>query len=144
MYGIVQHQLQVYFSLGTSWVGSYTAVVYCFAPIAGYSAFGSYTGNGSADGPFVFTGMRPAFVMLKNTTTAGNSWHMIDTARGTYNVYGPSLDANASSAEITYTICDLLSNGFKLRDTNQAWNKSSDLYIYMAFASNPFKTSLAR
>ena len=135
------------FTLGNSTetnASSGTFVAYCFTPIAGYSAFGSYTGNGSADGPFVFTGMRPAFVMLKNTTTAGNSWHMIDTARGTYNVYGPSLDANASSAEITYTICDLLSNGFKLRDTNQAWNKSGDLYIYMAFASNPFKTSLAR
>jgi hypothetical protein len=132
------------FTLGTDLNQSYDFVAYCFAPVAGYSAFGSYTGNGSSDGPFVFTGMRPAFVMLKNTTTAGNAWHMIDTARGTYNVYGPSLDANASSAEITYTICDLLSNGFKLRDTNQAWNKSGDVYIFMAFASNPFKFALAR
>jgi hypothetical protein len=131
------------FSIGSGNNNS-TIVAYCFAPVAGYSAFGSYTGNGSADGPFVFTGMRPAFVMLKNTTTAGNAWHMIDTARGTYNVYGPSLDANASSAEITYTICDLLSNGFKLRDTNQAWNKSGDVYIFMAFASNPFKFANAR
>jgi len=131
------------FSVGTN-VGNDNQVAYCFAEVPGYSRFGSYTGNGSADGPFVFTGMRPAFVMLKNTTTAGNAWHMIDTARGTYNVYGPSLDANFSGAEITYTICDLLSNGLKLRDTNQAWNKSGDVYIFMAFASNPFKFALAR
>lgn len=119
-------------------------VAYCFAPVAGYSAFGSYTGNGSSDGPMVYFGFRPAFVMLKNTTTAGNDWQMIDVVRGTYNVEGPTLVANYSGAENTYTICDFLSNGVKFRDTNQAWNKSGDLYIYMAFASNPFKTSLAR
>ena len=69
---------------------------------------------------------------------------MIDTVRGTYNVYGPSLDANAITAEITYTICDVLSNGFKLRDTNQAWNQSNDVYVYMAFAESPFQFANAR
>ena len=81
---------------------------------------------------------------MKNTTTAGNSWHISDTSRGTYNVYGPSLQAENSVNEITYTTFDILSNGFKLRDTNQAWNQSGDTYIYAAFAENPFKTARAR
>jgi hypothetical protein len=130
---------------GTNTNGNTNSMVaYCWSEIDGFSKFGSYTGNGSADGPFVYTGFRPRFIMLKNTTTGNNAWHMIDTVRGTSNVYGPSLDANDAGAEITYTICDVLSNGFKLRDTNQAWNKASDTYIYAAFAENPFRNSLAR
>jgi hypothetical protein len=136
------------FSIGTAFAGvnasGSTHVAYCFAEVAGYSKFASYTGNGSTDGPFVFTGMRPSFFMLKNTTTAGDDWQMIDVARGTYNLLGPTLVANGAGAENTYTICDFLSNGVKFRDSGRAWNKSGDLYIYMAFASNPFKTSLAR
>ena len=118
-------------------------VAYCFAPIAGYSAFGSYTGNGSTDGPFVFTGMRPAYLMIKRSSAAEN-WYVYDVARGTYNVIGPYLQANLTSAEITGTIVDFLSNGFKIRESGAGTNTSSSTYIYMAFASNPFKYSLAR
>jgi hypothetical protein len=121
-----------------------TYVAYCFAEVEGFSKFGSYTGNGSADGTFVYTGFKPEFFLLKNSTSAGNSWHILDTVRGTFNVYGPSLANHTNAAEVTYTIGDVLSNGFKLRDTNQAWNGSGDVYIYMAFAENPFKYSLAR
>jgi len=118
-----------------------TYVAYCFAPVAGYSAFGSYTGNGSADGPFVYLGFRPRFVMIKWTNV--ESWYIFDTSRGTYNVIGPYMVPNTSAAEATYTAVDILSNGFKLRDTNNFVN-SSGTYIYAAFAENPFKYANAR
>ena len=122
-----------------------TYVAYCFAPIAGFSAFGSYTGNGSTDGPFVFTGMRPAFLMTKRTDSAtSGDWNMVDTTRGTYNVVGPYLYANQSAAEGNAAIYDILSNGFKIRESGAGTNASGSTYIYMAFASNPFKYSLAR
>jgi hypothetical protein len=92
----------------------------------------------------VFFGFRPAYLLLKNTTTAGNSWHILDVARGTYNVQGPELRANESVAESIFTVGDFVSNGFKLRDTNQAWNKSGDVYIFAAFAEAPQKFALAR
>jgi hypothetical protein len=120
-----------------------TYVAYCFAPVAGFSAFGSYTGNGSADGPFVYTGFRPAFVMIKRTD-AVSSWEMHDTTRATYNVDDKNLYANLSDAEATYTVLDELSNGFKLRTTLNGTNASGGTYIYMAFASAPLKFSLAR
>ena len=118
-------------------------VAYCFAPIVGYSAFGSYTGNGSTDGPFVFTGMRPAYLMIKRSSASEN-WYIFDVARGTYNVIGPYLQANLASAESTGTIVDFLSNGFKIRESGAGTNTSASTYIYMAFAENPFKYSLAR
>jgi hypothetical protein len=130
------------FSIGNN-TGSATQVAYCFAPIAGYSAFGSYTGNGSADGPFVFTGFRPAFVMIK-CTSAVSSWEMHDTQRAPYNVDDKNLYANLSDAEATYTVLDELSNGFKLRTTLNGTNASAATYIFMAFASAPQKFSLAR
>jgi hypothetical protein len=116
-------------------------VAYCFAQIAGYSAFGSYTANGSTDGPFVFTGFRPRFVLIKWTNT--ESWYIFDTARGTSNVIGPYLVPNTSAAEATFTAIDILSNGFKLRDANNFVN-SSGTYIYAAFAESPFKYANAR
>ena len=119
-------------------------VAYVFAPVAGYSAFGSYTGNGSTDGPFVYLGFRPEFVMIKNATTAGTSWEMFDNARETSNLMDLELLANSSAAEGTYTYGDFVSNGFKLRSTNNGVNQSSATLIYMAFAENPFKYSLAR
>jgi hypothetical protein len=119
-------------------------VAYCFAPVAGYSAFGSYTGNGSTDGPFVYLGFRPEFVMIKNATTAGTSWEMFDNARETSNLMDLELLANSSNAEGTYTYGDFVSNGFKLRSTNNGVNQSTATLIYMAFAENPFKYSLAR
>jgi hypothetical protein len=133
------------FSLGSIWPNNATYVAYCFAPVAGYSAFGSYTGNGSSDGPMVYTGFRPAFVIVKCTNAAGNSWVIEDDQRPAYNP-ADYLLANSSGAEgsgATYPF-DILSNGFKLRNTVQAWNGSGDSYIYMAFADSPFKYSLAR
>jgi hypothetical protein len=118
-------------------------LAYCFAPIAGYSAFGSYTGNGSTDGPFVFTGMRPAYLMIKRSS-AIEGWYIYDVARGTYNVIGPYLLTESSAAEASGTIVDFLSNGFKIRESGNGNNASGSTYIYMAFASNPFKYSLAR
>jgi hypothetical protein len=122
-----------------------TFVAYCFAPVAGYSAFGSYTGNGSTDGPFVFTNFRPRFVMFKNTTTGSTNWQINDSSRDTFNVMNKRLAPSNSDAEATdYNFGDFLSNGFKIRQTDQTWNKSGDTYIYMAFAEAPFKFSTAR
>ena len=120
-------------------------VAYCFAPIAGYSAFGSYTGNGSADGPFVFTGFRPALVIIKRSDGGYNDWYMLDTKRNTYNVMSLVLRPSASTAEQEYNpLLDTLSNGFKIRDSSGSWNTSTGTHVYAAFAESPFKYSLAR
>jgi hypothetical protein len=145
------------FSLGTDGALNQSGapyVAYCFAPIAGYSAFGSYRGNGSSDGTFVFTGMRPAFILVKassNGSAGSANWLILDSTRDPYNVAYNKLAANAATAENTGTIgnstennYDLLSNGFKARTTNGSSNENGTIYIYMAFASNPFKYSLAR
>jgi hypothetical protein len=118
-------------------------VAYCFAAISGFSAFGSYTGNSSADGPFVYTGFRPAFVMFRNSQ-AVSDWWIYDTKRNTFNVMNSGLRANLSDAELTYAFIDTLSNGFKLRNTGGDGNRSGESIIYMAFAENPFKNALAR
>jgi hypothetical protein len=118
-----------------------TIISYCWAEIAGFSKFTSYTGNGSADGPMIFTGFRPKFIMLKRTDTTGN-WSMYDSTRNTYNAGSFPLFPNLSDAEAASTdILDWLSNGFKLRSTNL--NNSGGTFIVMAFASNPFKNSNA-
>jgi hypothetical protein len=122
---------------------TWTYVAYCWAPIAGFSAFGSYTGNGSADGPFVYLGFRPAFVMFRNSQAASD-WWIYDTKRNTFNVMNSGLRANLSDAEFTYAFIDTLSNGFKLRNTGGDGNRSGESIIYMAFAENPFKNALAR
>ena len=126
-------------------VNTATYVNYCWAAVAGYSAFGSYTGNGSADGPFVFTNFRPRWVMIKRTDSA-NDWFIIDTSRNTYNVAGTALYPNSSSSETSNGFYDLdvVSNGFKVKATNAVTNASGGTYIYAAFAESPFKTSLAR
>ena len=119
-------------------------LAYCFAEVSGFSKFGSYTGNGSADGPFVFTGFRPRFVMIKRTDSTG-SWRMLDTSRSSYNVSINEVLADSSAAEITNGISiDILSGGFKSRDASLQANASGGTYIYAAFAENPFKYSLAR
>jgi hypothetical protein len=121
-------------------------VAYCFAPVDGYSAFGSYTGNGSADGPFVFTGFRPRYFLVKETSGTGN-WLLFDTARSPFNVTNDWLAANLSNAEGTDETSlnqDLLSNGVKIRGTSDDINGSGSTYIYAAFAENPFKYSNAR
>jgi hypothetical protein len=123
-----------------------TYVAYCFAQIAGYSAFGSYTGNGSSDGPFVFTGFRPRFVLVKESSASGNNWVIYDTARDTYNECSKILYPNASNAEFDGSTVnlDILSNGFKPRDNWGGNNNSGNTYIYMAFAESPFKYANAR
>mgnify|MGYP003624960154 FL=1 len=128
------------FSIGTTdGVNKASAVhvAYCFAEVEGYSSFGGYTGNGSTDGAFVYTGFSPAFIMYKVTSTT-DSWEMYDTQRRTINPYGTQLKANLSNAETDDTRIDILSNGFKARSTNTAVNASGATYIYMAFAENPF------
>jgi hypothetical protein len=121
-----------------------TMVAYCFAEVAGYSKFGSYTGNGSSDGVFVYTGFRPAYVLIKRTTSAYD-WWILDAARATYNAVKGRLYANSSDAEsTTYPYMDFLSNGFKLRDADGGNNANGEPYIYACFAQNPFKYSLAR
>jgi hypothetical protein len=134
------------FSVGGNFSNGYTYVNYLFAPIAGFSAFGSYTGNGSSDGTFVYLGFRPKFVMMKRTTGVGN-WFMYDTARSTFNLASVFLYANLSDAEVSDTAngIDMLSNGFKLRVVgNFQPNTSGETFIYAAFAENPFKNALAR
>ena len=120
-------------------------IAYCFAPVIGFSSFGLYTGNGSTDGPFVSTGFRPAFVMVKRTNTT-EQWAISDTARDTYNPVDDFVWANASSAEDSNSVHDFdyLSNGFKLRYNHVMSNGSGDTYLYMAFAEHPFKTARAR
>jgi hypothetical protein len=131
------------FSLGTN-VG-YNAntdsyIAYCFAEIKGYSKFGSYRGNGSANGTFVYTGFKPAFVMVKSTG-AGANWLMQNNKTLGYNASNSELYANLTNAEITADRADLLSNGFKARINSGENNSSGVTYIYMAFAENPFVTS---
>jgi hypothetical protein len=120
-------------------------VAYCFAPVAGYSSFGSYTGNGSADGPFVYTGFRPRWVMWK-CTTAAYDWDIYDTVRDPYNGAAARLKPNSSDAEATLSppAFDILSNGFKLRQGYNSNNETSQTYIYAAFAEHPFSISRAR
>jgi hypothetical protein len=122
-----------------------TYVAYCWAPVAGYSAFGSYTGNGSTDGPFVYTGFRPRWLMIKRTDAVQN-WIIVDTSRDTYNVANKRLFANLSDAEDTgiANYMDMVSNGFKCRDSNVSYNASGGTYIYAAFAESAFKFSNAR
>jgi hypothetical protein len=121
-----------------------TYVAYCWAEIAGFSKFGSYTGNGSADGVFVYTGFRPKYVMVKQSSAAGEYWNIIDASRSPYNLSNARLSADQSSAESTAASMDLLSNGFKIRESGSGTNTNGATYIYMAFAENPFKNSNAR
>ncbi len=127
------------FSTGTAF-GSYEIIAYCFADIQGYSKFGSYTGNGNADGTFVYTGFKPAWVMIKRTDSS-NSWLILDNKRIGYNPDNEYLLADTTDAEGTDNFVDLYSNGFKIMSADAAFNASGGTYIYMAFAENPFVTS---
>jgi hypothetical protein len=119
-------------------------VAYCFAPIAGFSAFGSYTGNGSTDGPFIYTGFRPRWILVKDTTSSGNYWLLHDTSRSPFNLADKVLFPNRADAEATQNGIDILSNGFKTRTSGSNHNTNGSTYIYAAFAENPFKNALAR
>ena len=133
------------FSLGTN-VGynanGATYVAYLFAEKKGYSKFSSYTGNGNADGTFVYTGFKPAFVLIKQTNS-GNIWELFDNKRSPSNLVDDYLSPDASDAETTGSSqsLDFLSNGFKPRANASGLNGSGSSYIYMCFAENPFTTS---
>lgn len=132
------------FSSGASWYTNADSMVsYCWTPIAGYSAFGSITGNGSADGPFTYTGFRPKFILFKNASAVA-SWWIFDTVRNTYNVADLGLRPNLSDAESNFPTFDILSNGFKVRTTDAGLNGSGNTIVYACWAENPFKNSLAR
>jgi hypothetical protein len=135
------------FTVGTSAdvnASGVSYVAYCFAEIAGFSRFGSYTANGLPDGPFVFCGFRPRFVMIKRTNTTGN-WALIDSSRSLFNAASDNLYANLGDFETSIVRLDALSNGFKLRTTGGDFNGASgDTYIFAAFAENPSKYALAR
>jgi len=119
-----------------------TFIAYCFAEKKGFSKFGSYTGNGSTDGTFIYTGFKPAFVLFKRTSSTSN-WSLFDNKRNTFNITDSYLQADTSSAEQEFSdiYVDFLSNGIKQRGTNISLNSSGASYIYMAFAENPFVTS---
>ena len=111
-------------------------IAYCFAEKKGYSKFGTYAGNGNADGPFVYTGFKPAFIIIKNFEQ-NDSWRTYDNKRLGYNVDNNALFPNATDTEATSDDLDILSNGFKVRATTGGLNNSNASYIFMAFAENP-------
>jgi hypothetical protein len=129
------------FSVGSQFGGS-DYVAYCFAEKKGFSKFGSYTGNGNADGPFIYTGFKPAFVIHKRTDVAGYYWQIWDNKRDSFNVVDLGLNANTTVAEYTETFGDFVSNGFKITGTNTNKNEAGGTYIYIAFAENPLVNSL--
>ena len=116
-------------------------IAYLWSEKQGFSKFGSYTGNGNANGPFVYTGFKPAWVMAKRTGTSGQNWEIHDNKRPEYNSSSKRLWANLSNAEATEDpYLDLVSNGFKIKTSDTNYN-ASDSYIYMAFAESPFVNS---
>jgi len=118
-----------------------THIFYCFAGKQGYSKFGSYTGNGNADGSFVYLGFKPAWLMIKRSSAGGDDWMMTDNKMNLFNVINKRLNPNSNGAEQSTDIIDFVSNGFKLRATPDYMNGNGSTYIYMAFAENPFVTS---
>ena len=125
-----------------SFTGTYIA--YCFKSIQGYSKFGSYTGNGNADGVFVYLGFKPAWIMYKTTDSTANHWTIRDNKRDPDNEVLLSLYANKTNADDSggdNIAIDMLSNGFKARRTDSQVNESGTAYIYMAFAEHPFVSS---
>ena len=133
------------FEIGSaSWVNGNgnTFVAYCFAEIEGYSKIGTYTGNGSTNGTFIYTGFRPAWILRKSSSNV-ETWSILDSTRSPINAAQDVLRPNESNAEgsATWSTIDILSNGFKMRATDAATNGSGATYIYMAFAENPFVDS---
>jgi hypothetical protein len=132
------------FTAGTAFTSN-DYIAYCFAEKKGFSKFGSYTGNGSSDGTFVYTGFKPAFVMTKSSSNGGASynWQIWDNRRNTYNAVDTQLRPNTTevdNTDVSYSM-DFVSNGFKMRGTNTNQNGSGSTYIYMCFAEAPFTTS---
>jgi len=120
-----------------------TYVTYLWSEKQGFSKFGSYTGNGNADGTFVYTGFKPAYVLFKQTSASGEKWYIFDSKRNTFNLTNELLFTSdlAESVNTTGAPIDILSNGFKIRGTDAAGNASGSTYIYMAFAEAPFVNS---
>lgn len=123
-----------------------TYVSYVFAEVDGFSKISSYSGNGSTDGPMVYTGFKPSWLVIKRVSGGTGNWDIFDNKRDPINVVDAVLDADNNTAETTYSTIklDFLSNGFKIRGTQTNINNSGDTYIYMAFAESPFKTATAR
>lgn len=118
-------------------------VAYCFAEIEGFSKFGTYTGNGNADGPFVWCGFMPRFILAKQISGAGGNWIIVDTVRRTINVIETYLNPNQTSAETSgTTLFDIVSNGFKPRSTN--FNTSGEIYAFMTIGEQTLKYATAR
>ena len=118
-------------------------ITYCFHSVEGYSKVGSYEGNGNADGPFIYTGFKPAWILVKNATV-NTQWDMWDNKRDTYNLMNHLLQADNSSARITSAEVDFVSDGFKVRSASDNMNDSGETLVYLAFAESPFKYSNAR
>ena len=141
------------FSIGNSTATNGAAdeqIAYCWTEIEGFSKFGSYIGNGNADGPFVYCGFKPAWIMVKNIDdTGGRDWGIQDSSRASTNPCNKQLKANQSEVEnsslaaSTFQI-DMLSNGFKVRNNTGIWNRNGDTMIFMAFAESPFQTANAK
>jgi hypothetical protein len=117
-----------------------TYIAYCFAEVKGYSKFGSYTGNGSTNGPFVYTGFKPAFIIVKRNTVGG-IWWLTDNKRSPSNVVSLATYVQGTTGDDPGTFWDMNSNGFKIRDSGTQTNESGTTFIYMAFAENPFVSS---
>ena len=119
--------------------GTTSMIGYCFHEISGYSKFSSYTGNGSTDGPFIYTGFKPSFIMFKRTNSA-TDWQIQDNKRDTFNPSQKVMTPNQTYTEFTNSLysVDFLSNGFKIRNSTSPWNISGSTYFYMAFAEHPF------
>ena len=134
----------VFYQNGSSYnVDTDTYIAYCFHSVEGYSKIGSYLANANADGPFIHTGLKPAFVLLR-VASAANAWFIYDNKREGYNEVNDSLSPNYDTVEDNTYKLDLLSNGFKVRSTQNAHNQSAQTFIYIAFAEAPFKFANAR
>ena len=120
-----------------------TYIAYCWAEVEGFSKFGSYVGNESTDGPFIYCGFKPAFVLVKSSTSVSN-WLIMDNARNSTNPVDLDLYANLTNIETQYARFDYVSNGFKVRNTSGEMNTSGETYIFAAFAESPFSTANAK
>ena len=132
------------FSVGTDGevnASGSTYIAYCFASVKGFSKFGVYYGDASADGPFIYTGFKPGLIILKRAGNAGNNWNMIDSVRNPSNDVDKILFPSSNDAEVTTTVADINSTGFKIRLTSSGWNHNQDKFIYMAFAEEPLVSS---
>ena len=135
------------FSIGTSWASNKsgeTYVAYCWADVEGYSRFGHYEGNNSTNGPFVYTGFTPSWIMIKYADGVDESWWIQSWETNSYNKSNWATFANLNSAEGEYGVIDFLSNGFKIRSTNGGLNGNTSTYVFVAFADYPFKYANAR